>query len=103
MMYELKFYRHKDYKDLFLKRNNCCGGNANTAFYDVTRDVLEAIRSLQAYGGDFLKWLKSFPETKTKATLYKEAEFDGFKGQLTKQVWLNVADFELVILREVSE
>lgn len=102
-MTELKFYRHKEYKDLFLKRNCCCGGGEETEFYDVTRDLLEAIRNLEQNKEDFLNWFHRFPKTKTKVTLYKEAEFDGFKGKLTKQVWLYVKDFELVTLREVTE
>ena len=102
-MIELKFYRHKEHKDLFLKRNNTCGGSEKTQFYDVTRDVHEAIRSYEQRGRDFLNWLHTFPNNQTKATLYKEAEFDGFKGKLSKDVMLNVADFELVTLREVSE
>ena len=102
-MIELKFYRHKEYKDLYLKRSSYCGGNANTPFYEVTKDVFEAIRSLDFNGDDFMSWYHTFPENKTKVIFMKEMEFDGYKGILKKEVWLPISGFELVTLREVEE
>ena len=99
---ELQFYRHKEYKNIFLKRSCYCGGNKTTQFYDATFDVLEAIRDLDSHKEDFLSWLHTFPETKTEVVLKKEMEFDGYKGTLCKKILLNISDFELVTLRELT-
>ena len=35
---ELKLYRHKNYKDIYLVRESCvCGGGENTQFYRATK------------------------------------------------------------------
>lgn len=99
----LKFYRHKTYKNLFLKKGNEFYGDENTQFYDVTLDVLEAIKSLAAYGFNFMEWYVKFPNNKTKVILTKEVDIDGYKGTLTKELELSISDFELVELSEVTE
>lgn len=100
---ELKFYRHKEYKDLYLVRTNVCGGNENSSFYGTTSNVLDAIRSLEYHGDNFLDWYKRFPNNKTETVLVKEMELDGYKGTLKKTVCLPIKEFELVTLREVEE
>lgn len=99
---ELKFYRHKEYKDLFLVRNNYCGGNENTQFYGVTKNVIDAIISYRRNEKDFMSWYHTFPNNKTTTVLTKEMEFDGYKGTLKKEITLNISDFELVTMREVE-
>ena len=107
----VKLYRHKTYRDLYLIRTNLCGGNKNSAFYETTKNLREAIDSVLYYkekDTSFEKWIDWFTddygvtELKVKTILTKEAEFDGYKGVLEKEVVLPVSEFELVELREVE-
>lgn len=102
-MIELKAYRHKTMKDLYLVRTSMCGGGPNTEFYKVAENVLDAIRNYNAYKDDFMGWYHSFPSNKAKATFTKEMEFDGYKGTLKKEMWIPVSEFELVTFVERVE
>ena len=100
---ELKFYRHKEHKDVFLVRTNMCGGNADTAFYNATRDVIEAItsvRNVEISNKSFLFWASRFSDTSVTVTLEKRVELDGYSGIIHKKVRIPVSEFELVTLVE---
>ena len=99
---ELKLYRHKTYKDLYLKRTNFSGIGKHIERYEVTRDIFEAIMSCNLHP-DFMEWLSIYPHSKVKAEFTKEIDLDGFKGRVKKEVYLSVSEFELVEFREVSE
>ena len=102
----LKLYRHKEEKDVYLTRNwGLCGGGPDTNFYEVTTDVIEAVRNTnrEGRGGEkFEHWMKSF-DGKLYATFKKKlpVEIDGYTGTLEKEVKLYVCDFEKVVLTEV--
>lgn len=104
-MIELKVYRHKVEKDVYLIRNwNVVGGNPDTDFYKATTDIIEAVRNTNMKQRDkFESWFKEFDGTLyVKYTLRRHMEFDGFEGDLEKEIKLYVRDFEMVILREVN-
>lgn len=101
---ELKLYRHKTYKDIYLIRNwNVCGGCEDTEFFSTTKSIFEAIencnkrneKDIEIECNDKLRW---FPNNKTKTILSKEMDFDGYKGILKKEERLPIADFELIKL-----
>ncbi len=98
-MKPLKFFRHKEYKDLYLVRTPVCGGNHTSPFYAVTPDVLAAIRSVIT-NDDFLGWYKRFPDNYVTTVIEKEFNLDGFSGKLKKEVNLPIEDFEMVTLCE---
>lgn len=103
---ELKAYRHKTMKELFLVRTGMCGGNENNEFYAVTENVLDAIKSYNAHtcdGDTFMYWLYKFPNNKVTVTMTKEMEFDGYKGFLKKTVKIPVSEFELITFVEAKE
>lgn len=105
-MIELKAYRHKTMKDLFLVRTSICGGNENTKFYEVTENVIDAIISYNRNSTDghsFMSWFRSFPNNKVTVTLTKEMELDGYKGALKKTVEIPVSEFELITFAEVED
>ena len=102
---EIRFYRHKTYKNIYLARNTyICGGGSDTEFFKATTDFLEALKSFE--GKDIVEEYKKFfyseghSELKAKITLKKEMEFDGYKGILTKKEIYPLDDFELVTLVE---
>lgn len=103
---ELAFYRLKSDHDIYLVRNNVCGGSSTTPWYDVTTDIIKALASYRttvekegAFESRFVVFDKHTP---VKYTAVKEMEFDGYKGSLTKEITLCVTDFEKVVLREES-
>lgn len=98
-MKPLKFYRHKEYKDLYLIRSNVCGGNHNSQFYTVTSDVLASIRMVSD-NPDFLEWFKRYPDNYVTTVIKKKFDWDGFSGELKKEINLPVKEFELVTLCE---
>lgn len=110
---KLVVYRHKERKDIFLVRNwGLCGGNENSNFYQATKDILEAVRSVklqERMSETFEHWFNHFLDEngKTKLTVkitdIKNFEFDGYKGSATKEIALRVADFEKVELIESEE
>lgn len=105
-MTELKAYRHKTMKDLFLVRTSMCGGNENTEFYAVTEKIIDAIVSYNRNstdGNNFMRWFHSFPNNEVTVTLTKEMEFDGYKGILKKTVKIPVSEFELITFAEVEK
>jgi hypothetical protein len=100
---ELRFYRHKEHKHLYLARTNAIGGSEKTEFYRAVTDVVTAILSViqeEKKGNNFLGWLHNFPENCVTTTLEKEMEFDGYHGTLRKEIKLPVSEFELVTLVE---
>lgn len=111
-MSEIKLivYRHKERKDIYLKRNwSVCGGGATTEFYTSTKDISDAIRSVRLekdMGTNFDSWFHSFLDKNGQTKLVvkiqdkKDFEFDGYKGMATKEITLRVADFERVELVE---
>lgn len=107
---KLIVYRHKERKDIYLKRNwGVCGGGETTEFYGATTSVVEAIGSVNAsprMNEKFESWFNSFLDKDGKTKLVvkiqdkKEFDFDGYKGIATKEIVLRVADFERVELIE---
>lgn len=115
---EIKLYRHKIYKDIYLIRNwNICGGTQDTDWFKATKSLKEAIDNLWEYDSktkeyyikDLEKEVKSHffknykSELKARITLKKNLEFDGYKGTLTKEEIFTVNDFEPFILTEIGE
>ena len=115
---EIKLYRHKTYKDIYLIRNWCiCGGSADTEWFEATKSLKKAIenvwgfdvKSNDYYLVDLEKEIKSHffkngkSELKARITLKKDLEFDGYKGTLTKEEIFAVNDFEPFILTEIGE
>lgn len=110
---KLVVYRHKERKDIFLKRNwTICGGNETTDFYKATKSIVEAISNTN--GNDelhnpFDSWMGYFIDENGQTKLVvkikdtKDFEFDGYKGTATKEIVLRVADFEKVVLTECKE
>lgn len=100
-MINLKLYRHKYYKDIYLARNwGYVGGNHTTPFYFATKELIPAITD--ANKPDFRSWMNSFldeegkTKLKAKITLSREIEFDGYKGICCKELELPVTEFECV-------
>ena len=110
---KLAVYRHKERKDIYLTRNWCiCGGSETTDFYKATTSIVEAISNTngnkEGYN-PFESWMSHFIDENGQTKLVvkikdkKDFEFDGYKGTATKEIVLRVADFEKIILGEVTE
>lgn len=98
-MIELKLYRHREHKDIFLAKGNYSGGNADTPFYYATKDIIQAINDANKL--DFENWMHCFEQPlKAKITVKKKFEFDGYKGTAEKELCFLVTEFELVYLVE---
>ena len=107
---KLTAYRHKERKDIYLVRNwSICGGSETTEFYRATNSILEAIGSVGAeknMDAKFESWFNSFLDKNGQTKLVvkikdrKVFEFDGYKGEATKEMVLRVADFEKIELIE---
>ena len=101
-MKDLYVYRHKERKDLYLMRNwSTCGGNADSNWYKVTRDIDKALHSIRmgvVYQREaFECHFRVFGEdTYVIAADMKEFEFDGYKGTLVKETKLYTSEFEKV-------
>ena len=104
-MKEIILYRHKTNKDYYLVRNwSICGGNPDTNWFEATDSIYKAIRESKNYAGKFIKEafedrpFQNEDELKAKIEITKEFEFDGYKGNLTKELVFNVSDFEEIHL-----
>lgn len=96
---KIKLYRHKYINDIYLARDYAyCGGNKDTPFYYATKDIMKAIGD--AKKENFLHWHKSIDGLTAKFIDSKKFDIDGYKGNLTKELFLPVSEFELVILEE---
>ena len=114
---EIKLYRHKTYKDIYLIRNWNIMGSPEAEWFEATKSLKRAIENIWRYDRkiddycliDLDKEIKAHffengkSELKAKITLKKELEFDGYKGVLTKEEIYPVDDFEPFILRELGE
>ena len=115
---EIKLYRHKIFKDIYLIRNWCiCGGGTETEWFEATQSLKKAIENLWRYDSkhdnyyltNIEKEIKSRffengkSELKAKIILKKEVDFDGYKGILTKEEVYPLDDFEPFILTELGE
>ena len=106
-MIKLYVWRHKTNKDIYLVRNwGLVGGSKDSDFYKATTNIIDAIKA--ANEPDFEEWMNRFlddngvTQLKARVTVYKELEFDGYKGTLKKEICLPVAEFEKVTLSEVA-
>lgn len=113
---EIKLYRHKIYKDIYLIRNWNVMGSLEADWFKATKSLKKAIENIWLYDrntddyylGDLEKEIKGHffengkSELKAKITLKKEMEFDGYKGELTKEEIYSVNDFEPFVLGEVE-
>lgn len=104
-MLNVKLYRHKTEKDVYLMRDwAVCGGGPDTPFYKATTNPIEAILNTsyeKVYNKGFEDWFNSMGgNLYVKYTKEKEMEFDGYKGKLQKEIKLYVRDFEKIVLTE---
>lgn len=103
-MLELKLYRHKKYKDIYLLRiPGFTDKNHKRHYYDSTKNPLNALQSYKMYGDKFLICVDDDANKSVDVWLTKYVEDEGYKGTLEKEEKLLISDFELVVLREVVE
>lgn len=98
-MMELKFYRHKEYKDIYL------AFNISKHEPYATKDMCEAIR-YHKYIVEYLPRLMEMSIFQSEVMawqLKKDFEIDGYKGTLVKTISIRCEDFEEVTLREVKK
>ncbi len=111
---ELKIYRHKIYKDIYLIRNWCVCGSPEANWFKGTKNIKEYFDNYETYDGKTLD--KEYEErindksftfdkdgkcrTTADITIKKDFDFDGYKGKLEKVLRLPINEFECVILRE---
>lgn len=96
---EIKIYRHKTEKDIYLARNwHIVGGGPDTDFYFATKDFFRAIKD--ANTPEFINWTKWDWHLKARITLTTDVNIDGYTGTLKKEVSYPVEDFELVTFAE---
>lgn len=111
---ELKIYRHKIYKDIYLIRNWCTCGSPEADWFKATKSIKEYFNNYETYDGETLEKAykerindKSFTfdsngkcRTMANITLKKDFDFDGYKGKLEKVLQLPIDEFECVVLKE---
>lgn len=103
-MLELKLYRHKKYKDIYLLRiPGYTDKNHKRHYYDSTENLFDALQSYKMYGDKFLICVDDDANKSVDVWLTKYVEDEGYKGALEKEEELLISDFELVVLREVVE
>lgn len=103
-MLELKLYRHKKYKDIYLFRfPGIKYEDGKPHWYSTTNNALDAIRNYKNYGDNFFAHVDNDANKSIRTTLKKYIEDDGYTGTLEKEEDLLISDFELVVLREVVE
>lgn len=95
---ELKFYRHKEYKDIYLA--------FDISRYKpyVTKDMHEAMKH-HKHIAKYLPRLFEMPTFQSEVLawqLKKDFEIDGYEGTLVKTISIRCEDFEEVTLREVE-
>lgn len=103
---EIILYRHKTNKDFYLLINwSVFGGEADTDWFTATNDIYEAVRNAmeqQRIRGDKMEEAynkRPFPnKLLAKTKIKKDFDFDGYKGELTKELVFNVSDFEKITL-----
>lgn len=104
----IKFYRHKVFKDIYLKRNLHRCGSSEAEWFEGTKNLLEALRSYEdrdcesEYKEHFYDKESKHSKLNAKITIDKEVDFDGFKGKLKKELVLPLDDFELIKLIEAN-
>lgn len=108
-MQQIALYRHKAQKGYYLVRDrSIVGGHDGTAFYRVTKDLMEALTNYQYFEDDFLDWAKRFSDDSGKTILKAkivdtmEADVNGYTGTLKKELVFDVEDFEKVIFEEAA-
>ena len=82
-MLELKLYRHKKYKDIYLFRiPRGTNKNHKCHYYDSTRNPLVALQSYKIYGDKFLICVDDDVNKSVDVCLTKYVEDEGYKGTL---------------------
>lgn len=100
-MLELKLYRHKKYKDIYLFRiPGITDKNGKTYWYSTTNNALDAIRNFMNYGDNFFAYVDNDANKSIKTIITKYIDDDGYTGTLKKEEDLLISDFELVFLKE---
>ena len=109
---KITVFRHKKYKDIYLTLSI---GNNST--FGTTKDLEEAMSNYFLYEKfncwtDFYDALsEATSKSKSESNSYSPYitymdsrifEIDGYKGELTRNLELNISDFEEVILRETE-
>lgn len=111
---ELKIYRHKIYKDIYLIRNWGTCGSPEADWFKATKSISEYFSKYERCDGETLEKAykerindKSFTfdingkcRTTANITLEKDFDFDGYKGKLKKELKLPIDEFELITLVE---
>lgn len=110
---ELKIYRHKLHKDIFLIRKWGLCGTPSFEWFEGTKDIGKYFKEYKNCKGDTLE--QEYNEkinddfyygsdgkirVGAKIEIQKEMEFDGYKGTMKKTLELPLDEFELVILKE---
>ena len=103
---KLCVWQHKTEKGIYLVRNReCIGGSTAQHFFRVTDDFSEAVRNfLQCDDMEFEQYLRipyscghKVDDTVPFVKQF-DAEIDGYKGMLRKEVRYSLKDFEKVVL-----
>lgn len=111
---ELKIYRHKVYKDIYLIRNWGTCGSPEADWFKATKKLKDYFSSYENYDGKTLDEAyrerindKSFAFDRdgkcrmtANITIEKDFDFDGYKGKLKKELKLPIDEFEVVTLVE---
>lgn len=103
---ELCVWKHNTEKGIYLvRKRNCCGGSTAEHFFGLTDDFMEAVRNfIQCDDMEFERYLKipyswGHKVDDTVPFVKKlNAEIDGYKGTLKKEVRYPLKDFEKVVL-----
>lgn len=93
---QLKAYRHKEYKDVYIRRNSNNPSKIGVQCYD-SCDVADSIKSVSLLGDKF----SDAKLTPIVFAVKKDVEEDGYKGTLKKVIKCTFDDFEEVTFREI--
>lgn len=110
---ELKIYRHKLHKDIFLIRRWGLCGTPSFEWFEGTKDIGKYFKEYENHEGRTLEceynemindefYYSGVGKIRVgaKVKIQKEMEFDGYKGIMEKTLKLPLDEFELVILKE---
>lgn len=109
---ELKIYRHKVYKDIYLIRKWGLCGTPSFKWFKGTKNLAEYFKEYTDHKGYTLEqeynekinddwyYKQNKIQVGAKIEIEKEMEFDGYKGLMKKTLELPLDEFECVILKE---
>ena len=97
---EIKFCRHKKYKDVFLEYKN--PSHFLSDYYDVTNNIIDAITNYYQWGKIIEESLIKFPNNRVSFSIPKQINDEGYKGTVYKIETFYLKDFEIITLKEVE-